>query len=287
MGKRTNSTESLTRQQGHQIINYTTSDDGQWAALVGITPLPGAAPAVSGHIQLFSRARNVSQALEGHAATFGTLRLEGAPADSKLFAFAVKQASGEAKLNIVEIDHNPSNPVFPKRLINVHWPQEGAADFPLGLHIAKKYGLVFVITKFGFIHLHDLETGTPLFMNRISDDTVFTSTVAADGTGIVVINRKGQVLRTTVNENTLVPYVLDNPASADIAYKLASKGGLPGADKLYQARFENLMQSGEYVEAAKVAANSPRGFLRTPQTMHRLRQAPNQAGQITVLLQCK
>jgi clathrin heavy chain len=269
--------------EGHQIINYTTSDDGQWCALVGITSQAGGR--IGGNIQLFSKARNVSQPLEGHAATFGTLRLDGAAADSKVFAFAIKQASGDAKLNIVEIDHNPSNPVFPKRLINVHWPQEGTADFPLGIHIAKKYGLIFVITKFGFIHLHDLETGTPLFMNRISDDTVFTSTAAADGTGVVVINRKGQVLRTTVNENTLVPYVLDNPASAEIAYKLASKGGLPGADKLYQARFENLMQTGEYLEAAKVAANSPRGFLRTPQTMHRLRQAPNQAGQITVLLQ--
>jgi clathrin heavy chain len=49
-------------------------------------------------MQLFSKARNVSQPLEGHAATFGTIRLDGATTDTKLFAFAVKSTSGEAKI---------------------------------------------------------------------------------------------------------------------------------------------------------------------------------------------
>jgi clathrin heavy chain len=78
---------------------------------------------------------------------------------------------------------------------------------------------------------------------------------------------------------------MENPACAEIAYKLASKGGLPGADQLYSQRFETLMTQGNFAEAAKVAANSPRGFLRTMNTINRLRQVPNQPGQITTLLQ--
>ncbi|ORY16207.1 clathrin heavy chain [Clohesyomyces aquaticus] len=269
--------------EGHQIINYVISDDGNWGCLVGIAQRPGGG--IGGNMQLYSRARNISQPLEGHAATFATIRLDGNTADSKLFAFAVRAQNGDAKLNIVEIDPNPSNTAFPKRLIPVHWPAEVNGDFPLGIHVAKKYGLIFVITKFGFIHLHDLETGIPLFMNRISDDTVFTSTVDSDGTGLVVINKKGQVLHTTIREDALVPYIMDNPASAEVAYKLAGRGGLPGADQLYETRFETLMQQGQYTEAAKIAANSPKGFLRTPNTINRLRQAPNAQGQITVLLQ--
>lgn len=269
--------------QNNQIINYTVNDDESWSCLVGIASAPGGG--IRGNMQLFSKARNVSQPLEGHAATFGSIRLDGATSDTKLFAFAVRSVTGEAKLNIVEVDHNPANPVFAKRLIPVHWPDQGTGDFPLGIHIANKYGLIMVITKFGFIHLHDLETGTALFLNRISEETVFTSTRDADGTGVVIINKKGQVLHTTIKEDSLIPYVMDNPACAEIAYKLASKGGLPGADQLYQQRFESLMQQANYTEAAKVAANSPRGFLRTPQTMNRLRQAPQQQGQITVLLQ--
>ncbi|KAH7355877.1 clathrin heavy chain [Pyrenochaeta sp. MPI-SDFR-AT-0127] len=269
--------------ENNQIINYVTNDDESWSCLVGITSNP--AGGIRGNMQLFSKARNVSQPLEGHAATFGTLRLDGAQTDTKLFAFAVKSSSGEAKINIVEVDHNASNPAFPKRLIPIHWPAEGTGDFPLGIHIAHKYGILIVITKFGFIHLHDLETGTALFLNRISEETVFTTARDDEGTGVVAINKRGQVLHTTIREDTLIPYIMENPACAEIAYKLASKGGLPGADQLYSQRFETLMQQSNFVEAAKVAANSPRGFLRTMNTINRLRQVPNQQGQITVLLQ--
>lgn len=269
--------------ENNQIINYVTNDDESWSCLVGITSNP--AGGIRGNMQLFSKARNVSQPLEGHAATFGTIRLDGAQTDTKLFAFAVKSSSGEAKINIVEVDHNASNPAFPKRLIPIHWPAEGTGDFPLGIHIAHKYGILIVVTKFGFIHLHDLETGTALFLNRISEETVFTTTRDDQGTGVVVINKRGQVLHTTIREDTLIPYIMENPACAEIAYKLASKGGLPGADQLYSQRFESLMQQQNYAEAAKVAANSPRGFLRTMQTINRLRQVPSQPGQITTLLQ--
>ncbi|CAO2649115.1 Nn.00g100640.m01.CDS01 [Neocucurbitaria sp. VM-36] len=269
--------------ENNQIINYVTNDDESWSCLVGITSNP--AGGIRGNMQLFSKARNVSQPLEGHAATFGTIRLDGAQTDTKLFAFAVKSSSGEAKINIVEVDHNASNPAFPKRLIPIHWPAEGTGDFPLGIHIAHKYGILIVITKFGFIHLHDLETGTALFLNRISEETVFTTARDDEGTGVVVINKRGQVLHTTIREDTLIPYIMENPACAEIAYKLASKGGLPGADQLYSQRFETLMQQGNFAEAAKVAANSPRGFLRTMNTINRLRQVPSQPGQITTLLQ--
>ncbi|KAF1845878.1 clathrin heavy chain [Cucurbitaria berberidis CBS 394.84] len=269
--------------ENNQIINYVTNDDESWSCLVGITSNP--AGGIRGNMQLFSKARNVSQPLEGHAATFGTIRLDGAQTDTKLFAFAVKSSSGDAKINIVEVDHNASNPAFPKRLIPIHWPAEGTGDFPLGIHIAHKYGILIVITKFGFIHLHDLETGTALFLNRISEETVFTTARDDEGTGVVVINKRGQVLHTTIREDTLIPYIMENPACAEIAYKLASKGGLPGADQLYSQRFETLMQQGNFAEAAKVAANSPRGFLRTMNTINRLRQVPSQPGQITTLLQ--
>ncbi|KAH8731300.1 clathrin heavy chain [Phaeosphaeriaceae sp. PMI808] len=269
--------------ENNQIINYVTNDDESWSCLVGITSNP--AGGIRGNMQLFSKARNVSQPLEGHAATFGTIRLDGASTDTKLFAFAVKSTSGEAKINIVEVDHNASNPAFPKRLIPIHWPADGTGDFPLGIHIAHKYGILIVVTKFGFIHLHDLETGTALFLNRISEETVFTTARDDEGTGVVVINKRGQVLHTTIREDTLIPYIMENPACAEIAYKLASKGGLPGADQLYSQRFETLMTQGNFAEAAKVAANSPRGFLRTMNTINRLRQVPTQPGQITTLLQ--
>ncbi|KAI7516112.1 clathrin heavy chain, partial [Hortaea werneckii] len=96
---------------GCQIINYRVDDDEQWMVVVGISQQQGR---VVGSMQLYSKARGISQSIEGHAASFGKLRLEDAPADSKLFTFANRTQTG-AKLHIVEVDHQSPNPVFQKK----------------------------------------------------------------------------------------------------------------------------------------------------------------------------
>ena len=120
-------------------------------------------------MQLYSRERGVSQPIEGHAAAFAELRLDGSPVDSKLFTFAVRTASG-AKLHVVEIDHQASAPVFAKKSVDVFFPPEAQNDFPVAMQVSKRYSIVYMITKYGFIHLYDLETGTCLYMNRISGE---------------------------------------------------------------------------------------------------------------------
>lgn len=269
-----------TNLQGNQIINYRTSADGKWMVVVGISSQQGR---VVGAMQLYSKDRGISQAIEGHAAAFGTIRLDGAPQDTKLFTFAVRTATG-AKLHIVEVDHPETNPVFPKKAVDVFFPPEAANDFPVALQVSQKYGIIYLITKYGFIHLYDLETATCIFMNRISGETIFTACGDKDSTGVVGINRKGQVLFVSADENTIVPYVLESHGT-ELALKLASRAGLPGADNLYQQRFEQLFQSGQYQEAAKVAADSPRGFLRTPQTIELFKRLPQQPGQMSHILQ--
>jgi clathrin heavy chain len=86
---------------GAQIINYRTTPDEKWLVLVGIagnTTNPQAFK-IKGSIQLFSRERNVSQAIEGHAAAFAELTLEGGTAPTSLFAFSVRTAGGAKVCN--------------------------------------------------------------------------------------------------------------------------------------------------------------------------------------------
>lgn len=234
-------------------------------------------------MQLYSKARGISQSIEGHAAAFGTIRLDGASSDTKLFTFAVRTATG-AKLHVVEVDHQAPNPQFQKKNVDVYFPPEATNDFPVSMQVSQKYNIIYLVTKYGFIHLYDLENGTCIFMNRISSETIFTTTTDSDSSGIIGVNRKGQVLSVSVDETTIIPYLLQNPANGELAYKLASRAGLPGADNLYQQRFESLLQSGQFVEAAKTAANSPRGFLRTPQTIERFKSVPQQPGQLSIIL---
>ena len=250
-------------------------------AVVGITQQQGR---VVGQMQLYSKERGISQAIEAHAAAFGTIRMEGAPADTRVFTFAVRSATS-AKLHVVEIDHQPSNPTFPKKQVDVYFPPEAINDFPVAMQVSQKYSVIYMVTKYGFIHLYDLESAACIFMNRISSETIFTTAPDSDSAGIVGVNRKGQVLSVSVDENTIIPYLLQNPANSQLALKLASRAGLPGADSLYAQQFEQLYASGQYTEAAKVAANSPRGFLRTPQTTARFQGLPAQGGGLTPHLQ--
>lgn len=267
---------------GCQIINYRVSDDEKWMVVVGISQQQGR---VVGSMQLYSKDRGISQAIEGHAAAFGTIRIEDATADTKLFTFANRSATG-AKLHIVEVDHQQPNPQFTKRAVDIYFPTEATNDFPVAMQVSSKYKVIYMVTKYGFIHLYDLETGTTIFMNRISSDTIFTTAGDSEGRGLVGVNRKGQVLSVSVDENTIIPYLLQNPENGELAYKLASRAGLPGADNLYQQRFDTLLRNGDYLQAAKTAANSPQGFLRTPQTIDKFKAVPQQAdGKLSVILQ--
>ena len=80
-----------------------------------------------------------------------------------------------------------------------------------------------------------------------------------------------------MDENTIIRYILSTLNNPELAIKLASRGNLPGADDLYVNQFRQLFSSGQYQEAAKVAANSPRGILRTAQTIEQFKQVPAQA----------
>jgi clathrin heavy chain len=189
------------------------------------------------------------------------------------------------QLHVVEIDHQANLPVYAKKAVDVFFPPEATNDFPVAMQVSKRFGIVYLVTKYGFIHLYDLETGACIYMNRISGETMFVTCEHRSTSGIIGINRKGQVLSVTVDEEVMIPYVLSTLNNVELAIRLASRGDLPGADDLYQRQFTQLFQSGDFGGAAKVAANSPRGILRTSQTIDMFKQVPVQQGQLSPILQ--
>jgi clathrin heavy chain len=81
---------------GAQIINYRVTSDEKWLVLVGISSnsTNPSAFKVKGAMQLYSRDRGVSQPIEGHAAAFAEMKLEGRAHTTKLFSFAVRTSTG-------------------------------------------------------------------------------------------------------------------------------------------------------------------------------------------------
>jgi clathrin heavy chain len=113
----------------------------------------------------------------------------------------------DPKLHVVEIGHKAPNPPFQKKAVDVFFPPEAANDFPVAMQVSQRHGIVYLVTKFGFIHLYDLESGQCIYMNRISGETIFTTAEYELLSGMIGVNRKGQVLSVAVDDETIVSYV--------------------------------------------------------------------------------
>lgn len=206
----------------------------------------------------------------------------------------------------MEIDHTNPDPPFVKKAVDVYFPPEATNDFPVAMQVSKKHGIIYLVTKYGFIHLYDLESGACVYMNRISGETIFVTAEHEATNGIIGVNKKGQVLSVNVDEQTIIPYILTTLNNTELAFKLASRANLPGADDLYVKQYQQLFQSGQFGEAAKVAANSPRvrlsslsentlrllaftvnfqGILRTVAVIESFKQAPAPPGGLSPILQ--
>ena len=66
-------------------------------------------------------------------------------------------------------------------------------DKDVCVQVSAKNDVIYLVTKFGYIHLYDLETGTCIYMTRISGPTIFVTAVHEASSGIIGVNHKGQV----------------------------------------------------------------------------------------------
>ncbi|KHG02496.1 Clathrin heavy chain 2 [Gossypium arboreum] len=255
----------------NQIINYKCDPSEKWLVLIGIAPgAPERPQLVKGNMQLFSVDQQRSQALESHAASFAQFKVPGNENPSILISFATKSFNAGqivSKLHVIELGAQPGKPSFSKKQADLFFPPDFQDDFPVAMQISHKYSLIYVITKLGLLFVYDLETATAVYRNRISPDPIFLTSEASLAGGFYAINRRGQVLLATVNEATIVPFVSSQLNNLELAVNLAKRGNLPGAENLVVQRFQELFAQTKYKEAAELAAESPQGILRTPDTV--------------------
>ncbi|KAL0716998.1 hypothetical protein Bca4012_066320 [Brassica carinata] len=273
----------------NQIINYKCSPNEKWLVLIGIAPgSPERPQLVKGNMQLFSVDQQRSQALEAHAASFAQFKVPGNENPSILISFASKSFNAgqiTSKLHVIELGAQPGKPSFTKKQADLFFPPDFADDFPVAMQVSHKFNLIYVITKLGLLFVYDLETASAIYRNRISPDPIFLTSEASSVGGFYAINRRGQVLLATVNEATIIPFISGQLNNLELAVNLAKRGNLPGAENLVVQRFQELFAQTKYKEAAELAAESPQGILRTPDTVAKFQSVPVQAGQTPPLLQ--
>ncbi|XP_032690972.1 clathrin heavy chain 1-like isoform X2 [Odontomachus brunneus] len=267
---------------GCQIKNYKTDPKQTWLLLIGFSAQHNR---VVGAMQLYSVERKYSQLIEGHAASFAQFKMEGNKEASNLLCFAVRTVQG-AKLHIIEVGQPPTgNHPFPKKAVDIFFPAEAGNDFPVAMQFSSKYDVIYLITKYGYIHMYDIESATCIFMNRIWGETIFVSTVHEASGGIIGVNCKGEVLSVSVDEENIIPYINEALQDTELALRMAVRNNLSGAEDLFVRKFNMLFQNGQYAEAAKVAANAPKRVLHTPATIQRLQQVRITQGQTLFFLQ--
>merc|ERR1719487_3047273 len=216
--------------------------------------------------------------LEGHSGAFGNVVMQDGQDKAAILAFWERNhASPEAnKLRILDL-----KPGGAKVQKDITMAPDAPGDFAISMVVSEKYGVIFKITKQGFLYLFDCGTGTNLFRYRISQEAVFIGAPSARTGGMLLVNRKGLVMSANVNEQTIVNFVMTNlphePNASDIAFGLARRYGLPGAEDMMNQQFARYFAAQDYKNAARMAAQSK--ALRNPETVAKFQQAPQVAGQ--------
>jgi len=57
------------------------------------------------------------------------------------------------------------------------------------MQVSQKYGVLFIVTKFGFLFVYELTTAQNIFRTRISQDTIFIGTKNSKNDGLYAINK--------------------------------------------------------------------------------------------------
>lgn len=145
-------------------------------------------------------------------------------------------------------------------------PPDVTGDFPVIMQTVDRYGVVFIITKMGYLYMYEISNSVLLFRQRITDSLIFVSTKNPNTDGMISINKAGQVLSINIDENNFIPYIMNVAKhiqdNVGIAFKLAQRFSLKGADELFITQFNKLLISGDFVAAARVARDAPGTLLR-------------------------
>ena len=187
-------------------------------------------------MQLYSTEGKLSQLIEGHAAAFTEFKLTGNPQMSSLLCSASRTTTG-IKLTVVELGEPPAgNQPFSNNVVNVFIYPETRNDFPVAMQVSHKFDIIYLITKYGYIYLYDIETGTCIYMNRIYDSAIFVTAPYSPTSGIIGINCLGQVFSVCVDEETIIPYINNSLQKPDLALRIAARINRPEIEENTHSR---------------------------------------------------
>jgi len=254
-----------------QIIGYDVSKDQKWCFLQGLTKGDSG---LEGALQLYSVDHKKFQpTMNAHGACFASVKLDNRETEANIFSFTMAKPT---QLCIMELG-NPPNVAGHKLQTQFQVKAEG--DFLVTMTPDLKHGLLFGLTKAGYLYLFDIHSGKEVYARQVSQQAMFLTSSHDETGGVVTLDRNGRVRLFRVDEDNLVPFITKEMKDYDLGVRTAHRYNLPGAGDVFQNRFESLMAAQKYQDAAKLAAEAPQGVLRTVETIQRFKNVQVPQGQ--------
>lgn len=202
-----------------EIISYKADPSLKWLAVTGLMPEE---EKISGLTQLYYVDEDITQCITAHSVCFTNYQYNDNPLPSTVLCAATRDAVDIGKIHVIELGPYKQGNFAPRNNYDHVQFYDGADtyDFPVSLHVSEKYGLLFTITKYGYLYLSDMETAACLCCNKISNFIMFTSTLNTDTQGIMGVTRGGQVMTIKIKKEGLVSHVRDKAKRTNQADRL-------------------------------------------------------------------
>ncbi|KRZ70442.1 Clathrin heavy chain 1 [Trichinella papuae] len=167
---------------------------------------------------------------------------------------------------------------FVKKAISFSFPHGRRDDFPVAMQANDKYGILFVMTSYGYLHVFDVNESICLYEGIFTNSPIVSST-AYMHSGIVCVNDKGHILTAVVDEKEIISCLCIALKNKSTVLKFARRCNFPGAEGLFACEFWELCNNGEYYKAAELAAIIHMDALATEKIIEHLQTVKMEKGE--------
>lgn len=202
-----------------EIVSYKADPSIKWLAVTGLIPEDDR---ISGITQLYSVDEDITQCISAHAVCFSLYQFADNPQPSTVFCVCSRDAQDHGKVHVIELGPYKAGNFAPRNVYDyVQFLDDlERYDFPISVQVSTEYGLLFVVTKYGYLYLCDMETAMCLCCTRISVDVIFTSTLNTDTQGILGVTRGGQVITVDLKKDGFISYLRETTKKSCSANRL-------------------------------------------------------------------
>ncbi|XP_005106091.1 clathrin heavy chain 1 [Aplysia californica] len=196
-----------------EIVSYKADPSLKWLALTGLTPED---ERISGVTQLYYVDEEITQCISAHAVCFSSYHFPGNPYPSTVFCVSSREAQDHGKVHVIELGPYKTGNFAPRNCYDhLHFLDDlERYDFPISLQISVEYGLLFVVTKYGYLYMCDMETAMCLCCTRVAIDVIFASALNTTTQGILAITRGGQVITVDLKKDGFISYLREQVRTA-------------------------------------------------------------------------